>query len=229
MNRNLFILLCFCYLFPWSEVNAQDKQKMPQYAVSVEPLHLINGGLRLNLEKKGDQNDWLEMSLTGYLLPHRDMQAIHRNWWDQDIGGYSTANTDFDWISGLHGLGAGAAYKHYFPGTHCMISTGLSYNWYNVEYPGYDFQRYVEDGLPLYHYTLIYEHQSFQKLAVHVTGGIRTFFRHKFFMEFYGGIGYTHSFYDSNKRNFNDTMFGYGYRGVYLTAGVKIGLNLLYK
>lgn len=226
MYRNLFIILMLYCLFPSGRLQAQTtEEKTAQYAISFEPNHLLNGGLRLNLEKKIRANDWMELNMTGYYLPNRSIQSNHDYswWWNGDD--YSTSNADFGYISGLSGLGIGGTYKHYFffP---FSINTALSYNWYNVEYMGYDFYPYTEDGLTFYDSKWANVHQPFHKLAMHVALGIRSSVERPFFVECYAGLGGAYSFYDENKRNYNQTMFGYGYRGFYLTMGVKLGFNL---
>ena len=227
MYRKLLILLFLCYLFPSGRMQAQpEEERMPQYAISLEPMHLLNGGLGLNLEKKIRPDHWVELNLEGYYLPHGE--EIHVEdflFWSWYEGGYTTLNTNFDRISGLSGLGIGTTHKYYFFQRY-MVNTAFSYNWYNVEYAAYNFYPYMEDGLTFYDYKWANTHQAFHKLRLHVAIGVRSKFKHAIFMETYLGLGYAYSFYNQDKRAFNDTMFGYGYRGFYSTVGIKLGLNL---
>ena len=231
MFRKLFIISLLCFLCSLACLHAQTTDdKTAQYAISFEPNHLLNGGLRLNLETKIRSNDWLELNMTGYYLPHRDIQSSYYygyydyyGWGNRNA--YSISNADFETISGLSGLGVGATYKHYFP-RRFLIHTALSYYRYNVEYSGSDYYPYTEDGLTFYDYRWGSDHQTFQKLALHFAVGVRSTLERTLFAEPYAGMGFAYSFYDENKCNFNKTMFGYGYRGFYLTAGVKLGFNL---
>jgi hypothetical protein len=204
-------------------MQAQTEKAAPKYAISAEPFYLINGGLRLNMEKKLQSNDWVELNLTGYWLPHSDILPNSYRW--EDRGGYLIPNADFNRISGLSGLGIGATYKHYLS-SFFLVNPAISYTWYNVENAAYDFLPYKEDGLTFYDYVWTYTNQPFHKLSMQVTLGFRTSPKHLFFLENYLGLGYAHSFYDKNKSNYTETMFGYGYRGPYLTLGVKLGFNL---
>ena len=222
-----FILLFLCYLFPTGRMQAQTTEdKTPQYAISIEPMYLSNGGLGLNLEKKIRSNHWVELNLKGYYLPHgEDIQEedfLLHSWYSE---GYITINSNFNRISGLSGLGIGATYKYYFFRRY-MVNTTFSYNWYNVEYAAYNFYPYIEDGLTFYDYTWTDIHQTFHKLGLQVAIGVRSKFERWIFAEPYAGLGYTCSFYNQDKQSFNETMFGYGYQGFYLTAGIKLGLNL---
>jgi hypothetical protein len=207
-----------------NELKAQtEEKKTARYAISFEPNHLLNGGLRLNIEKKIHPTDWIELNLTGYYLARNGGKS--NNYWLWASNGYYISNSHFESISGLSGLGIGSTYKHYFPSS-IIINTALSYNRYNVEYPGFDFIPYKEDGLTFFEYRRANVHQPFHKLAAHVALGARSTFERLFFVEGYAGLGVAYSFYDENKRNYNETMFGYGYRGIYLTIGIKLGFNI---
>jgi len=227
-RKTLFVALLCCLYVPVCLQAQTTQRKMAQYAISFEPNCLLEGGLRINLEKKLRSIDRLEVNLTGYYLPYRDMQSadnyLFSMWWDG--GGYSTLNTDFEKrISGLSGLGIGTTYKHYFF-RRFMISTAFSYTLYNVQYANYDFYQYTEDGLNFYDYLWMNTHQPFHKLTTHVALGARTTFVRTLFAEPYIGLGFAYSFYDENKRHYDETMLGYGYRGYYLAAGIKLGFNI---
>ena len=225
MYRKIFIVALLCGFCLPACLQAQTTEKnTDHYAVSFEPNHLLNGGLRVNLEKSISSKNWIELNLTGYYLPRRDEQSANNDyfyWWDD---GYRTSNSDFEKIAGLSGMGIGLTHKHYFSFP-LTIHTALSYNRYNVSYTGYEFYSYQEDGLTFYDYMWADTQQSFHKLALHIAVGVRSTIRHAVFAEPYVGLGGAYSFYDTSKRHYNNTMFGYGYRGIYLTAGVKLGVN----
>ena len=226
MYRQLFIILFLCCLFSSSRLQAQTtEEKSAQSAISIEPHYLMNGGLGLNLETKICPNHWIELNLTGFHLSHSDRKFSDYYFWSWYGGGHAIPNSDFDYISGLSGLGIGATYKYYFF-RNFRVNTALSYNWYNVGYEGYEFYPYTEDGLTFYDYKWANIHQPFHKLRLHVALGVRSTFERVFFAEPYVGIGYTYSFYDENKRAYDETVFGYGHRGLYVLAGIKLGFNL---
>jgi len=225
MYRKIFIVLLLCCLCPAVCLQAQTKEeKTAQYAFSFEPAHLYNGGFRVNLEKQLRSTDWIELNLTGYYLPHKDAEVTDSYYY---WGGnsYMTSNSDFDSFLGLAGLGIGITYKSFFH-RNLRVYPAFSYNWYNVEYAGYDYYSYNEDGLTFYDYKWADTKQSFHKLAAHVSLGVRSSLERSFFVEPYFGMGYAYSFYDKNKRHYNETMFGFGHRGLFLTAGIKLGFNI---
>jgi hypothetical protein len=206
--------------------HAQDAEvKLPRYAVSVEPFYLFNGGLRLNVEKRLTPKEWLELNITGYHLPHSDIREDNFLWWSYEEGGHVTSNSDFTRFSGLNGFGIGGTYKYYFHST-CFVSTNASYSYYDVEYPDWDYYPYKEDGLTFYEYELNSKHQNFNKLSGNVCIGVRSFFRHTFVLEFYGGVGYAYSFYNENKKSYDETVFGFGRRGFHPVFGMKVGFNI---
>ncbi|GHT40487.1 hypothetical protein FACS189437_06140 [Bacteroidia bacterium] len=227
MKHSKLILLSCLFLFSGLiTLHAQDaEKKLPRYAVSVEPFYLYNGGLRLNVEKRLSDKEWLELNITGYHLSHRDIRANNFLWWSYEEGGHFTSNSDFEQFSGLKGLGIGSTYKKYFYGT-CFVSTSASYAYYNVEYPAWNFHPYVEEDLTFYEYGLKDTHQHFNKIAGNLCIGAHSSFRHAYSIEFYGGLGYAHSFYNQDKKAYNETVFGFGYRGIHPVFGMKIGFNI---
>ena len=230
MYRKPLIILFLCCLFFPGRLQAQiTEDQTPHWAVSVSPYYLLNGGLGLNLEKKIRPNHWVELNLTGYHLSRPDKQTI-RTFFGiyNSYDGFLVPNADFDYISGLSGLGVGTTYKYYFF-RNFMVHTAFSYNWYDVKYTSYNYSPYTEDGLTYYEYMWGDVHQSFHKLRLLVAVGVRSAFKRALFAEPYVGLGCTYSFYDENKRAYNETVFGYGYRGLYLTTGIKIGFNLCKK
>ena len=230
MYRKIYIILFVCCLHPALRLQAQTEEETaaPRYAVSIEPFYLYNGGLRLNLEKNLKANHWIELNLTGYWLPHSDarQKTVDENGkTSYTSSGYIISNSDFRRIYGLSGLGIGCTYK-YNLSKYFTLNPAISYTRYNVENTAYDYVPYREDGLTFYEYALIYKKQTFRKLTTQITLSGRSSFKYLLFMEYYTGLGYAYSFYDENKPHFDETMFGYGYRGYYFTLGIKIGVNL---
>jgi hypothetical protein len=207
-------------------LNAQEQEKpLPNYAVSVEPLFLYNGGLRLNVEKRLTPKQWIELNVTGYRLPEHKMDDdnyYNNSWWNND--GWITSNADFNSFSKLSGAGLGGTYKYYFYSSN-YVSGGISYAYSGVQYKDYTFHPYTEEGLTYYSYGLHNVNQDFHRLAGNLCIGTRSAFYHAYLIEFYGGLGYTHSFYDKDKRTYDETMFGFGYKGMTITFGFKFGFN----
>lgn len=227
MNRNgIFVILCFVILFAAKmDMQAQPVRQyyettLPRYAFSLEPLYLYNGSMRLNVEKRLESKDWIELNLTGYYL-QRD--AIENR--EYERGRHFTSNSDFERFTGLSGLGIGGAYKHYLSRSFFM-SGGASYTYYHVQYLDWGFYKYREDELDFYKYHYQDFSQTFNKFTANLSIGARSTFLHTLFVEYYFGIGYAYSLFNKDKKAYDGTAFGFGYKGSYPTAGIKIGFNI---
>lgn len=227
MNRNrIFVILFFVILFAVKmDIQAQPVQQyhetaFPRYAFSLEPLYLYNGSMRLNVEKRLESKDWIELNLTGYYLHHDKIETR-----EYEQGSHFTSNSDFERFTGLSGLGIGSTYKHYFSRSF-FLSAGASYTYYRVQYMGLGFYQYEEDKLNFYKYHYQDFSQTFNKFTTNLSIGARSTFLHTFFVEYYFGVGYAYSLYNKEKRAYNSTPFGFGYKGSYPTAGIKIGFNI---
>lgn len=216
-HNRIFVILTCAILFS-AQTALQAQPALPRYAVSLEPLYLYNGGLRLNMEKRLKVNNWIELNLTGYYLPHYERETSRQE-------GYYTSNSNFEYILGLSGLGIGGIYKHYFFRSF-FVSGGVSYTHYRVRYADLDWYNYQEDGLNLYEYQYQDVGQTFDKFTTGIYIGGRSAFRHKLFIEYYFGLGYAHSLYNKNKETYSLTPFGFGYKGIHPTTGIKIGFNI---
>jgi hypothetical protein len=225
-HSRLTLLSCLFLFSGFIPVYAQYvEEKLPRYAVSVEPFYLFNGGLRVNVEKQLKPKEWLELNITGYRMPYSEIRENNFLWWGSEEGGHVTPNSDFEQFTELSGFGIGGTYKRYLSSS-WLVSTNFSYTYYNVGYPDWDFHPYREDGLTFYDYGLKDTYQTFNKLTGNVCIGVHSDFSHAYLVEFYGGLGGAYSFYNQNKKSYDETMFGFGYRGIHLVFGMKVGFNI---
>ncbi|MDR2691653.1 MAG: hypothetical protein LBB73_05055 [Dysgonamonadaceae bacterium] len=220
-NRIFIVWVCAVLFSAQTVLQARNPEPVsPRYAFSLEPLYLYNGGLRLNVEKRLKPKDWLELNITGYYLPHNKIETR-----EYQRGDYFTSNSEFDYISGLSGLGIGSAYKHYFFRSF-FVGGGASYTLYRVQYPALGMCKYREGELDFYEYQYLDLRQIFNKFTTHISIGGRSSFRHRLFIEYYFGLGYAHSLYHSGKEAYNRSPFGFGHTGAYPATGIKIGFNI---
>lgn len=213
----LFLLL-FSIGFTTNSI-AQEKTQSdyPRYTIAVQPFYLLNGGLRVDFEKQlGNSKRWLQANISGFYLPHKD----------ESSSTWETMNSDYDPFCKLNGLGIGFAYKSFFYRPSLYYSAGVSYTHYRVTYSDFDYFEFEEDGLKYYEYFQADHRQIFNKLTASLCLGIQSDVRKKMFFDTYLGIGFSHSFYDDRKRNYNDNVLGYGYRGFHVTGGVRIGFGI---
>ncbi|MDR0505908.1 MAG: hypothetical protein LBH32_03690 [Dysgonamonadaceae bacterium] len=221
-NAKRIVLICQLLLSGiFLSMNAQNPEiHLPRCAVSFEPLYLLNSGLRVNFEYRSTAEHAFELSLIPYYAKeidedtHDDLTIHHVN-----------VNSGFREFNSLSGLGTGLGYKYYFASLF-FINPNISYTRYNVKYEGWEFKQFKEDGLTYYSYEQTLIKQPFDKFTVCMTLGGRSSYRHAFFVEYYAGIGLAHSIYDINKKKYNESMFGYGYSGIYLSTGIKIAFSI---
>lgn len=210
----MILAICVYMLAGVQYMSAQEGYK---YSIGVQPLYLVNGGLRLDFEKRlKNPQHLLQASVIGYLLPERDDPYEH---WESLL-----VDDDYD-VNKLTGGGLALDYKYFpFPKANFLyFSGGLSYHYFDVRYDGYEYFKYVEDGMTFYEPRFGEIKQTFNKVGGNVCFGIQTTNRRPFFVDGYIGVGYSHSFYDENKYHIGNNMFTVGYRGVTFVTGIRIG------
>ena len=196
-------------------VAQEADSKLYNYSIGVQPLYFLNGGMRIDLEKRLNDRQILQVGAIGYLLPERDDSG----YWDSLLlDGYASVNK-------LTGAGLALDHKWFlFPRVSFMyLSAGVSYNYYNMKYNGTKHVSYMEDGLTFYETRYGEITQVFNKIGGNTCFGIQTPLRRPFYVDGYVGLGYSHSFYDENKLYFNANMFNVGYRGITFVMGARVG------
>jgi hypothetical protein len=210
----LLCILCSCAgIFFAPAANAQEEEESA-FTLSYEPLYLLNSAMRINLEKRITPRSWLGINLTGYYWPY-----------DPEYG-YGTSNSDFQSVGGLKGIGIGGTFKNYYA-RKWFIELGAGYTFVDVRNEDYGLREFHENGLPYYEYALMDTHSYFRKVTANFTVGLHSTFHQFFYIEPYTGIGLAHSFYDNSYgEKYNETMFGFGYKGIYVVLGIRLGFNL---
>lgn len=217
------IILLLSALVVMSTLCAQKKKEkyynyniVPKYTISVQPTYLASSGLRLDFEKQlGSTMQWLQLSATGYYAPKYDHIGYNDGW--------LTFNTNYDEpIQSLKGGGIGAAYKSFFKSqNYFYYSVGLYYTHYSVDVKIYDYHKFIDDGLTYYKYEGKIEDLNYDKINTNLNIGMQTRLDQTIFIDFYMGVGYSYSFRNSDY--FSDNMFEYGYRGMQVVGGFRIG------
>jgi hypothetical protein len=84
------------------------------------------------------------------------------------------------------------------------------------EEEGLTFHEYVED---------VDVNQRFDKLSGALRMGFFSTFRRAVFVDVYAGLGYAYSFYDKDKRAYDNGVFTFGHRGFFPSLGVRVGVS----
>ncbi len=199
-------------------VKRNSIENYPKYTIAWQPFHMFDGKLKLDFEKQlNSPKNWLQISLSGSYLSMKAPLYNSYSW--------STFQSNFDDFSKLNGFGGGIAYKSIFYSTCFYYSIGVNYAHNRVRYYDYDYFPYIEDDLSFYEYRKNLQRQIFNKLSTSICLGIQSNLNRTFFFDVYLGFGYSHSFYDESKRAFDDESLGFGYRGVFPSGGVRLGIT----
>jgi hypothetical protein len=215
--KNILLSAAVCCLLCPAAISAQETIRTPyKHAFSIQPLYIYINGLRLDYEQQlKNPKHWLQVSATGY-FGNEDFAFLELLMLDLQSN-----------IERVRGGGLELTYK-YFPFTRFFYTAAsLSYAHFNVgrKYTNYVLDPYEENGLTYYEprWSSELEKSFFNKVETNLYIGIQNSLYKKFLIDTYVGIGYKHSFYDSNKFVPNDSFTSLGYTGLTLAMGVRLG------
>ncbi|MDR0544983.1 MAG: hypothetical protein LBG30_06550 [Odoribacteraceae bacterium] len=186
-------------------------QRPPRYTVATH-VTILGSVNRLSLEKRLNDAEWLQVGLAAYSITNRDDHYLY------------TALSNGEEFTRLRGAGASFRYKRFFLPRY-YYGAELAYNHYRVRYTDNIMRAYREDDLTFHEYLVnVPLRQTFNKLSSSVTVGFQYFFPHLIFADIFTGLGYSHSFYDSSRRPYNDGLLTFGYRGFYPVLDLRFGI-----
>ncbi|MDR1980631.1 MAG: autotransporter outer membrane beta-barrel domain-containing protein [Tannerellaceae bacterium] len=218
-RKDIMLVLCaVCFLIPFRTA-AQDKTEKPErpafkQSIAIQPLYLHINGLRLDYERQlKTPRQWVQVSGIGYYSGNDD--SLWGLW------AFDDHRFNNSW-----GAGVEVNYK-YLTSKRVYLSGGLSYGYTAVDYNDYTLTDYEEDGLTYYTPTWEKTMQNFNRLGVHTYVGLQTKTNRRVLVDGYMGVGYTHSFYDTNKYYpSTNEMNNVSYRGIQLIIGFRMGIRL---
>jgi hypothetical protein len=127
----------------------------------------------------------------------------------------------------MKGVGLDINYKHFLDARRSFyIAAGLSYTRFYIKYWGRAWEDYIEDGLQYFTYKENYHNQQIERFGVNNFIGYQIPARSAFLFDVFGGYAVRYSVADENKPTFNSDMFSYGYSGVVLLIGIRIGFGV---
>ncbi|MDF1549917.1 MAG: hypothetical protein P1P88_18975 [Bacteroidales bacterium] len=194
----------------------------------VVPQYLMLNGIRIDVDfRQKDANKWWMLS-PYYYYSNRNSINILRN------SRGESAYPEFEYDK-LIGVGLGVGRKHFLLKE--SISTGFYFK-YGASYRHFDIQTSIplfveyigDDGLTYQH--LEQKPYSLKIENFRLNGEIGYQFEtraQKLFFDFYAGFGASYSFHNSAQENsieYNRNSIDYGFTGVLLTGGVRIGVAL---
>lgn len=207
MKKAKLIFTVLLGLLIVSNVKGEDTIPNPiRSIISLVPQSLFSNGIRIDFDRRINETLWLQLGPQLYL---RDLESNNEN---------GTIENENEFNS-LYGGGLVLNLRKYTAPLSRMsgvyLGYGLSYNYFYLSYDEKRFTNYDE------RYTAI------NKFGADLTIGLYTFIKELLYLDFYAGLGFRYSIYESDAvsiRHYNSDMYDYGYRGVYMNLGLRIGL-----
>jgi len=214
-----------------------------KYTFAIQPMQWFNWAWRFDFGMSlGDGSGWLQFGPAVYSFkenidnPHYYYDGTEYRYSSGRFGTeyrYSSGrfwNTNIifrDPFSKLRGGGLDINYKRFIDTEQsCYFAAGLSYTHFKIDYWGYGWKDYTEDGLLYHAYVLDYRTQHINRLGINTYLGYQIPTYNAFLFDIFGGLAYRHSFLDKDKPAFNRNRISYGYTGFVYLVGMRIGFKL---
>lgn len=192
-----FIGLFFCIT---TILQAQDTTKVKKNIFSYVPINSFHNGLRFDYERQLRlETNWIVFSPQVYFGQDQRESTSIKNSYDAVYGG-----------------GIEVYHKHFHDNRAPMgayVMYGAKYNYFWVSFPS------SEGSLPI--------SESINRIGANIQLGVQYGNLNYFIFDIYMGLGVRYSFiepHDNEVKNYSDAWWDYGYRGVLLTGGVRIGI-----
>jgi hypothetical protein len=212
---------------PTENAVGPEAEKAPRrFAIAVRPFQLINSGLKLDFEMElNTPGQWLQLSLSGYNKTQDDITKYNGDYYYYDYSrGSSNFLSNFDDFDKFSGFGVGVAYKNMFSNSGWYWNMGLNYSYYNVNYSGWGYHLFYEDGIEFYEYDLRPEESSYHKIGFNVQLGKHFALTRNLFLDGFVGLGYERTFVEGFRSSrFERGMLSFGYSGLFFSGGFRIG------
>ncbi len=218
----------------WKPETAKTLQR---YTIAINPTPLFNRGLKLDFEYElPTPGQWLQVGVVGYYAPERTtpLREDYYDFWGNihdDPYYRHLPVSSWDDFRKMSGGGVSVLYKKMLHRRGWYFSTGLSVSYFHVEYAGWGYVPFEEDGLTYYRQGEYPITQSFLKPALEFNIGKHFAISHRFFFDLYAGTRISYSLYkraegSDNYQKFTG-MYGFAYRGIEaFHGGIRFGVLL---
>ena len=236
MGRNLLLLAASVW-FIAIQLNAQDAPadlQTPSYELTQkrfifagEPLQWFNWAWRFDIEMRlGKGPGWLQFGPALYYRNDNNSNYYY-DYWNNYIDYEWNENILREPFSKLRGAGLDVNYKRFINHSRTFYcAAGLSYTQLKIEYRGMKWDYYIEDGLQYYEYMPDTQTQNINRMGINTYIGQQIDTRSGLHIDLFWGFGVRISDSEKDKPAFNESMFSYGYSGVVLLTGVRIGFGI---
>ena len=204
-----------------------------KYTFAIQPMQWFNWAWRFDFEMRlGDSPGWLQFGPAVYAVKkHIDDDNIRYYYEGNDYRYvrryYSISDLLREPFSEMKGGGLDVNYKRFFDSERSgYFAAGLSYTHFKIDYWGWGWDNYIEDGLQYHAYVLDYRSQHINRLGVNTYLGYQVPTHNAFLFDIFLGLAYRHSFSDKDKPALNRSRTSYGYTGMAYLMGMRIGFGL---
>ena len=236
MRKSLYLfVLAVCIFASHAHAQEQIENARPprylstqkKYTFAIQPFQLFNNCWRSDFEiRLGDGPGWLQLGPTIYYANHEKDKPDHF----YDSQNYDEHNFR-EPFSKLKGGGLDVNYKRFLNARRSFyMASGLSYTYFDINFYGAvgKWNDYIEDSLPYheYIYTVGYHSQYINRLSINQYFGFQPATRSAFLFDMFWGLSYRHCFMDKDKPAFNKASFSYGYSGLAIMMGIRLGFGI---
>ncbi len=211
--KNL-LLFIFLALFILSARGQDSTEINKRWIVSAVPQHLMNKGIRIDVEKQLNRiNQYLLVGLLYYQDDEENNTDIF------------TSSSDYNIMTGY---GVKAFHKVFFSPDNfdahgAYVSYGGSFEHFNFSIPQASWQEFENN---LYTYERSVAKQNNLKFGLSLLVGLQSNKYERFIYDFFGGIGFRYTAILSEleqEETFRTTMWDYGYSGPLIIFGFRMG------
>jgi len=241
LNSQMKKLICYSLLFfcvfvlkthaqqaSVSTENTRYAHTQKKMTFAIQPFQFVNNSIRYDVEiRLGKGPGWLQFGPAFYYRSFNKMEKP-----DYYYHGDICYNSGYYWglresYSGLKGVGLDLNYKHFLDARRSFyIGVGLSYTRLNIKYWSQGLDDYIEDGLQYFEYRQRYQIQHIERFGFNNFIGYQIPSRHAFLFDVFGGYALRLTNCDENKPAFDSYMYSYGYNGIVLQVGIRIGFGI---
>jgi len=189
---------------------------------TIQPLQFFSHSLRLDFEARlGKGAGWLQLGPAIYLgVDDRDVPIYYYD-------GKKYHESEFSLhlrepYAELFGGGLDLNYKYFFNARRSLyVAAGVSIAGFNLQYLS---REYLDDDKT--QYNEVYNDQHIDRKAFNNFIGYQIPTRSTFIFDMFVGYTFRISKCDKNKPSFDDFWYSYGYNGVVVQTGFRIGFGL---
>ncbi len=215
----IWILICS---IPLKKVNGQTATLHKNVTLSAQPLFVINGGFRIDLEKRLSNHQYIVFSPTFYRSNfNKDKTANYFA-----IRTPSISDSIYD---RKKGLGLNISYKHVFnPEKNLYWQIGTQFQWFEVSFLGRGWEPFEENGNVFYRFINKNVSGKTNAYALQLAIGKREplLQSKNWIIDYFAGIAYQQAQVPNNIklfRNYANNLTNIGYSGLMPIVGLKIG------